>query len=77
MSEQITISRPRPLASAVVFRTDDNNLVNNNNNIINQKNNLTDMVDLTWTHVVTAAHGETKIVTTCRTVYPQVKKELI
>lgn len=60
----------KPLASAVIFKSDD--LAPNSINNI-QKSNLSEINDLAWSHVITAAKGgETKTVITCRTIFPQV-----
>ncbi|XP_037924771.1 uncharacterized protein LOC119660349 isoform X1 [Hermetia illucens] len=62
LSEQISVSR-RPLASPVVFRNDELSA--------QQKNNLTDIADTTWSHVVSESR-ESKVTTpSCKAVFPQ------
>lgn len=73
ITEQISISH-RPLASAVVFRTDDN---------FRERNlNISEMADVAWNHVIPKdasrsfnavnLNSENKIIATCRAVYTQV-----
>lgn len=74
ITDQISISH-KPLASAVVFRTDDG--------LREHQRNLTDIAEVAWSHVINKdgsrsstggaiLNSESKIIATCRAVYPQV-----
>lgn len=60
--DQIAISK-RPMASAVVYRNDD---------LINTKNNLSELTDMTWNHLVADSKEEIKTVAVCQAIYQQV-----
>lgn len=75
ITDQISISH-KPLASAVVFRTDDS--------LREHQRNLSDMAEAALSHVISKdssrsslggaiLNSESKIIATCRAVYPQVK----
>lgn len=65
--EQISISR-RPMASAVVFRSDDTTA----GSIAAQtKVNLTELTEMTWNHLVNDNKDEIKTATVCRAIYQQ------
>lgn len=66
ISDQISISR-RPMASAVVFRDDSAASA-----LASQaKANLTELTDLTWSHLVNDNKDEIKTATVCRALYQQ------
>lgn len=66
ITDQISISR-RPMASAVVFRDDSAAGV-----FASQaKANLTELTDLTWSHLVNDNKDEIKTATVCRAIYQQ------
>lgn len=60
--DQIAISK-RPMASAVVYRNDD---------LINTKNNLSELTDMTWNHLVADSKEEIKTAAVCQAIYQQV-----
>jgi hypothetical protein len=70
ITDQISISH-RPLASAVVLRTDERN--------------MSDMAEVGWNHVIPKdasrnigsinLNSDNKIVSTCRAVFPQVRTQ--
>lgn len=67
IAEQISISR-RPMASAVVFRNDESTT----GALASQtKANLTELTDLTWSHLVNDNKDEIKTATVCRAIYQQ------
>ncbi|KAG4078262.1 hypothetical protein HA402_012972 [Bradysia odoriphaga] len=70
ITDQISITR-RPLASAVVIRNDD--LSSSVNSLSAQiKNNISEMTDASWSHVLTdSSKEETRTVAVCRAIYPQ------
>lgn len=61
----------RPLTSPVVFRPDDISAMNSLS-AAQQKNNFSEMTDLTFSHVLSESKEEIRTVTACRAVYPQV-----
>lgn len=74
ITDQISISH-KPLASAVVFRTDDG--------LREHQRNISDIAEVAWSHVIpkdgsrsstggAILNSESKIIATCRAVYPQV-----
>lgn len=65
--EQISISR-RPMASAVVFRNDDSTAGAFATQV---KANLTELTDLTWSHLVNDNKDEVRTATVCRAIYQQ------
>lgn len=75
ITDQISTSH-KPLAAAVVFRTDDG--------LREHQRNISDIAEAAWSHVITKdssrsssggaiLNSESKIIATCRAVYPQVK----
>lgn len=74
ITDQISISH-KPLASAVVFRTDDG--------LREHQRNISDIAEVAWSHVIpkdssrsssgAILNSESKIIATCRAVYPQVQ----
>lgn len=67
ITDQISISR-RPMASAVVFRGDDSSA----GALASQtKANLTELTDLSWSHLVNDNKDEIKTATVCRAIYQQ------
>lgn len=75
ITDQISISQhSKPLASPVVFRTDDG--------LREHQRNISDIAEVTWSHVIprdssksssgAILNSESKIIATCRAVYPQV-----
>jgi hypothetical protein len=85
ITDHISISSHRPLASAVVFRTEDDLREHQ------LKANLSDIAGAAWNHVIPrddsrsggdessggALSSENKIIATCRAVYPQVELSII
>lgn len=77
ITDQISISH-KPLASAVVFRTDDG--------LREHQRNISDIAEVAWSHVIpkdssrstsgAILNSESKIIATCRAVYPQVSLSL-
>lgn len=51
------------MASAVVYRNDD---------LINTKNNLSELTDMTWNHLVADSKEEIKTAAVCQAIYQQV-----
>lgn len=67
IGDQISISR-RPMASAVVFRTDDSTA-----GVLSAqtKANLTELTDLTWNRLISDNREEIKPAAVCRAIYQQ------
>lgn len=74
ITDQISISH-KPLASAVVFRTDDG--------LREHQRNISDMAEVAWSHVIprdssrsstggAILNSESKLIATCRAVYMEV-----
>lgn len=73
LTEQISISR-RPLASAVVFRSDGMASLSGSVAAHHPKSNFSDIADMAWGHAVTESRGAGDEVakTLCKVVFPTV-----